>query len=214
MSLNEIAYSIAEDLNRPQDLVLIKRLKFAINYWRAFLIRQDVERNNQSGEYIQTITVPVQLVDKGDNCYVEVGCKILKTSSKIPTPVNLKAEGVFNYVGAVNMKKPFGYRSHNTAALSFTGKNKAIYYSMNNGYIYIWGNNLIDYITISGIFFNPLDAYSMCVNKQGCNVDDEPYPCGSHLIKTITEGIVQGKLSIDINQDEILNRDEIDRGNR
>ncbi len=205
MSLNEIAYSIAGRLNEPTNDVLIAEIKFQIAVWRAFLMRQEIERDGQSGMYTQTMTVPLVLVDAADNCYIDLDCKVLKTSVKVPNPINIKGDAPFNYVGAVNMKKPFGFRNQSTIAFSFTGKQ--VFYSVNNGYIYVWGNNKLDYLTISGIFENPEEAIELCIDSTNCVGDDENYPISGHHAKTIIEGLVSGIYPLRPLKNEVLTRD-------
>mgnify|MGYP003597626055 CR=1 FL=1 len=208
MSLNKTAYFIAGRLNEPTNDVLIEEIKFALSYWRAFLIRQDVERNGQTGEYVQTMTIPVELVDAADSCYVDVGCKILKTTIKVPTPVNIKGDSPFNFVGTVNMKKPFGFRNQSTISYSFTGKKGQTFYTFNNGFIYVWGNNKIDYINISGIFKDPYEAMELCINSTNCVGDDDVWLIPSHMEQIIVEGLLSGTFALRPLKNEVLTRDE------
>ena len=210
MSLNKIAYFVASRLNEPLNDVLVEEIKFAISYWRSYLIRQDVERNGQTGEYVQTMTIPVQLIDASDNCYIEVGCKVLRTIEKVPAPVNIKGDAPFNYVGTVNMKKPFGFRNQSTIAFSFTGKHNQIFYTFNNGYIYVWGNNKIDYINISGIFKDPMEAMELCINSTNCTEDEDVYLMPSHMEQIIVEGLLNGTFALRPLKNEVLTRDAED----
>ena len=45
MTLNEIAYNIADAAGRGTNAAYIERLKFQIKYYRSLLIRRDQERN-------------------------------------------------------------------------------------------------------------------------------------------------------------------------
>jgi hypothetical protein len=207
MTLNKIAYFVADRLGEPDNDTLIAEIKYAVSYWRAFLLRQEVEKNGQSGEYVQSMIVPVELVDAGDNCYIEVGCQVLKTKLKVPMPLNIKGDSPFNYIGTVNMKKPFGWRNHSTIGLSFTGKKNQTFYTFTNGFIYVWGNNLIDYITVSGIFADPLEALDLCINSENCVDDDADYPMPSHLEHTIVEGLISRTFALRPLKNEILTRD-------
>lgn len=204
MTLNEIAYFVAGRLNEPLNIVLVEEIKFAVNYWRAHLLKQEIERNGQIGSYSQSLDLPVILVDAADSCYIELGCKVLRTKDEIPVPINIKGGVPFNYVGAPTMKRPFGFRQHGQIALSFTGKN--ILYTITNNYLYIWGNNLLDYITVSGIFLEPNKAYNKCVNPT-CDGDDIEYPCPGDIVKTIIDGLLSGTFSIRPLKNEILTRD-------
>lgn len=207
MTLNEISYFVAGRLNQPLNVVLVNEIKFAVNYWRSFILKQEIFKHGQSGGYTQTITVPLVLVDKGDNCYVDVGCKIQKTKLPISKPLNIKGDMPFNYVGPINMKRPFGYRNQSQIAFSFTGEKNQVFYSISNDYIYVWGDNKIDYITISGVFDEPNKAAELCISNANCLGDDVEYPCPGDIVKMITDGLLNGTFALKPLVNEILTRD-------
>ena len=47
MTLNEIAYNIADASGRGTNAAYIERLKFQIKYYRALLLRRDQERKRK-----------------------------------------------------------------------------------------------------------------------------------------------------------------------
>ena len=56
-TLNEIVYNIALQVEKPDDTVLLERLKFMVGYYRAQFIRQDQKRNH---------SIPSQFIQKLD----------------------------------------------------------------------------------------------------------------------------------------------------
>lgn len=210
MTLNQITYTIASAHKRANDIGYIRQLEFLVSTFRATLLRQDIERNGPSGEYVQTITMPVELVDKADSCYVEVGCKVLRTVNKIALPLNMKGGSPLEYVGSPTMDKPFGYKQLSQIAFSFTGKTSGVYYTLSNGRIYVWGKNTLDFITLSGAFADPTEAVEHCINSERCFNPDDPYPCPSWMIKTIIDGLINQTFPQATVSSEIKTRDKID----
>jgi hypothetical protein len=123
MTLNEIAYNIADASGRGTNAAYIERLKFQIKYYRALLIRRDQERNSYLPDaFIQTIEVPISAVTlTSSNATVLTGGDIDPTTSinsqtlhksdfQLPEPVRLKRSIPFfevayfqnNYTGALS----------------------------------------------------------------------------------------------------------------
>ena len=123
MTLNEIAYNIADASGRGTNAAYIERLKFQIKYYRALLIRRDQERNSYLPDaFIQTIEVPISAVTlTSPNATVLTGGDIDPTTSinsqtlhksdfQLPEPVRLKRSIPFfevayfqnNYTGALS----------------------------------------------------------------------------------------------------------------
>jgi len=94
MTLNEIAYNIADASGRGTNAAYIERLKFQIKYYRALLIRRDQERNTYlPDQFIQTIEVPIAIVNINDSIEFSAainGQGLHKSNSQIPDPVRLK----------------------------------------------------------------------------------------------------------------------------
>jgi|TARA_R100000455_G_C6273327_1_gene130814 hypothetical protein len=123
MTLNEIAYNIADASGRGTNAAYIERLKFQIKYYRALLIRRDQERNTYLPDaFIQTIEVPISPVTlTSANATVLTGGDIDPTTTindqalhksdfQLPEPVRLKRGVPFfevayfqnNYTGALS----------------------------------------------------------------------------------------------------------------
>tara|TARA_B100000683_G_scaffold275513_1_gene326562 strand:+ start:197 stop:1225 length:1029 start_codon:yes stop_codon:yes gene_type:complete len=123
MTLNEIAYNIADASGRGTNAAYIERLKFQIKYYRALLIRRDQERNTYLPDaFIQTIEVPISAVTLtpanataltgGDiDPTTSINNQALhKSDSQLPEPVRLKRGVPFfevayfqnNYTGALS----------------------------------------------------------------------------------------------------------------
>ena len=94
MTLNEIAYNIADASGRATNASYIERLKFQIKYYRSLLIRRDQERNTYlPDQFIQTLEAPITLVNIAETIEFSAAVNnqpLHKSNSILPKPVRLK----------------------------------------------------------------------------------------------------------------------------
>lgn len=102
MTLNEIAYNIADASGRGTNAAYIERLKFQIKYYRALLLRRDQERNSYlPDQMIQTIEAPISIVNIADSIEFSAAFNnqpLHKSNSNIPNPVRFKTGIPFTQV--------------------------------------------------------------------------------------------------------------------
>lgn len=197
-TLNEIAYLVASRYGRPFDAQLVEEVAFAAKYWRAFLIRQDIEKNVKSPLYLQKITTKLEAVDELDNCYVKLGCPVLRTVVMVPMPVRTKTRSPFQYVGTGDMKHPFSYIPAERL-FSITGNKivpDIIYYTYYNGYIYVYNTLTLEYLAVMHAFEDPYAAGESCITGSSCPTYDEPFFAPGDMVKTIIDGLLSGTFSI------------------
>lgn len=94
MTLNEIAYNIADASGRATNAAYIERLKFQIKYYRSLLIRRDQERNTYlPDQFIQTLEAPVSIVNIAESIEFTNAVNnqpLHKSNAILPKPVRLK----------------------------------------------------------------------------------------------------------------------------
>lgn len=94
MTLNEIAYNIADASGRATNAAYIERLKFQIKYYRSLLIRRDQERNTYlPDQFIQTLEAPISIVNIAETIEFSAAVNnqpLHKSNSILPKPVRLK----------------------------------------------------------------------------------------------------------------------------
>ena len=209
-TLNQIVENIAASIDKPFDDYLKERLKFTVKYWRAELIRQDVERNVLDNSIIQSFITRLVSVDSADSCVVTTGCKVLRTEKPIPRNVSLKMNGTYLYVGPVKFMSPnaFPYKEATTDEIMFLEYEpltKDIPRVRNvNGYLYVYGNCLQKYIQIDGIAEDPAKFHEACVDSVNCFDDDvDTFPISAHMLTRIYNGIRSGELTIMTNDQEV-----------
>lgn len=196
-SLNEIAERIAYAKNQPLNTMLRENLKFSIKYWRAMLIRRDIERNGLSDEFLQRIYIPLTKVDKADACNFAIGCdKILRTTNKVPKPIRVKSDVLFKYVGTADGKaftyieyEELFYREFNR----FTSR--TIAYTYINEFLYFFNNNKLKQVMVQSPFSNPSEVNIAC---EGCYNDDMTFPIADDMIEAIVRGILSGEFATQI----------------
>lgn len=201
-TLNQIVYNISEILELDPDPTFIERLRFAVNYHRALLVRRDMERDGiLPNHYVQTIhCLDTMDVSSVECCDIGIDdCIIQRTVEKVPSTVRIKGMSEFTYVGTIDRKRPF--RPITPARVAYIGASKYArrsfenYYFYENGYIY---GRLPEKIMVSGVFEDPLAVISLnsCEGLPGsdCDPNEEPYPVSSDLIQRITQSILSTEI--------------------
>lgn len=208
MKLENIIYDIREGINAfSNDSEIDNRhLIHLLNVKRAKYLRQELNNFQRTTDIsvVQTFCIELEKVSI-DECSTIIDCEfILRTKVKIPKPLELHIKS------AITSVKPTEKLSKN---FNFTTKQKVIYskYSPfaksihsfldNDGYIYVVSDNIlvnmIDCITISGVFEDPISLkdYKKCCN---CNTENNEcfndlysdYPLQPHYIDLIKQEIV------------------------
>jgi len=200
IKLSEIIYNLKGIIrdNKSDDVKITNRqLEFMINYVRARLIRQDVNKNRPISEnIIQPLgVIPVNLVNATD--VPGINTKILRTSVKIPKPIEVADKDLILYVGGTDGLNGFDIVSKAQAKWSkynkYTKCGKRAYYR--NGYIYLSGADakVVDSIYVEGVWENPREVALFTANGDYCyDINVDGYPLSMHMIETINE-LLMGK---------------------
>lgn len=197
---NEIADFIAGRLNDPLNRVLKNQIKFSVDYWRAELIRQDINKYGYSGIYTQKLVVPLQPVDSIDSCIVNLNCTVLRTKNKVPNPIRRNSDSDYKFVGSADGKVQYRELDQELIDrlkyLKFTGN--AIGFEPKNGYIYVYNAKRTKYIGITAAFDNPQSAIDYCTNSDpaNCYNDDMEYPLPLDMLRVIVQGMLSGEFRI------------------
>lgn len=204
-TLDGLAESIAAGLGQAHDFAFKERIKFNIKYWRALLIRQDVERNVIDRGVIQGVCLDLEKVDASECCDVTLGCKILRTSLKLPKVIKFKQKAPFTFAGTLNNKSFIWSKKEDWNIDSYKKYTSTITkYDYFNNYVYVWTNNLnLKHLFIKSIFEYPEEVLD-CATKDSVDVvcyDENNYPMSMEMAARISELIIKGEL-------RFLNRDD------
>lgn len=137
---------------------------FFLLRYRARLIREKVINNRMLSQWNYQ-TIPCITVEKAEMnecpCAPASGCTWLKTSLPIPKPLH-----ALKSVTSVDGRYTYGYveweRVKRKLESRLKATREAAYYTIKTGptgtYLYLYNDDLVKNITITGIFENPLEA--------------------------------------------------------
>jgi hypothetical protein len=180
-----------------------RQLAFVVNYYRAKLIRQDLNKGKYLTQYYNQVLGKVRIVKAtkvecgGLDC--EIDNVILRTEGVVPNTVDTNDKNVINYVGTIDGNTTWQRTTFQSSKYEqyskYTG-NRTKYYEL-NGYIYIVNppSNTLKYITIVGTFEDPLKVNEFkktaCDDSTFCfDPFDMEYPLGIDQVDTIYKLII------------------------
>lgn len=197
MTLNEIAYTIAELLGQADDDTSIARIKSQVITARALLIRRSYDRRQKLPEQlVQDLDCQVLTkADMNECCTVVVNtCKAMKTA-ELPQPVSLGREIYFRYVGSPDKRREFTFAPYESLDdllhLRYAGPIR--YYTYLNNRVYVISNEGFGKnVNIRGIFEDPRVAanYSNC-SGDPCYTDDDDFPAPASMVENIVDIVLK-----------------------
>lgn len=206
-TLNKIIYNIRNSkkggILSDDDKVTDRQLAFIIGYYRAMLIKQDLERGRKPS-YAAKQTLPVidlKQVDASDDCDLPVGCYLLRSVEPILTPIDYSKGVAITYVGTVDGSESFQFQSQARSRWSkyerFTGKLRKAY--LRDGYLFIVNELVMEVAQVQGIFESPEGAAKYrktCDSLDSCFTYDSIYPIEDSRIPIITEMIFKNEMGL------------------
>lgn len=195
-SLLQGASILADRAGKRTDITFIKQMKDLIVIGRARIIANSLSKNPASAKYYsQSFLVPVEVIDKNDECSEEIPecCdKAWRTIDKIPNPIRF-GPNLFSYVGAPGGSYPFGWTTFGTEEYMqkrpIVGKKGR--YTYTNEYIYTFNKDL-DKIRVEGVFSDPREVakFRHC-NDEGvsCYSDETEFPMDEQNLEIIIKDI-------------------------
>ena len=196
MTLNQIVDSIADGFNRSLDIAFKERLKFVVKYWRARLIKQEIDKSNYNDLFYHTIIVPLQKVDIIDDCAIVAGCNVLRSVDKIPAPVRNKGVRSFAYVGSGTGNTRFEQVNLESLQIKLSSKYRknTIFFDYRNDYLYIYNNLKLEFAAVRGVFAD-LDALKKFQCRDGiCYSDNEKFPLPEDMVALLVNGLLSSEL--------------------
>jgi hypothetical protein len=219
-SLNQIVDNIALRLDQPFNTILKDSLKFTVRHYRAEFIRNDMNKNGLSFQYLQSFIANVSKVNVLDDCNddgendLDDSCYILRSTNKIPNPIRINGSINFKFVGTSNPSgglNPFTYTEDHE--MDFSSYNKYTgcvpRYFMRNGYMFFKNIKRLKYVRIEHSFENPEDVFNYCSATSGCYTDDMEFPISIDMLRNITNGILSGEFKI-VPDDVVVDTNERD----
>lgn len=206
MVLNKIIYDVRESLKQwIDDSELDDRyIVYLYGIKRAKYLRQDLNNFQKTTDISITQTLCLELEKVSVNqCGINIDCEeIVRTKRPIPQPLELHIKSALTNVRPTDrISVPFNFVTKEKAIYSDFAPFKGIFAFLDNDkHIYLVSKddsiNLLECITITGIFEDPLDLlnYNNCCNcttVQPCfDYDTINYPLQPHYIDLIRNEIV------------------------
>lgn len=211
MKAKELIYNLqnlrAKGVQSQSNDLSDEQIMFMIDYYRAMLIRQQFDKNNNVGINLEQDLGIVELenVDKSfylSNCNnFETSC-IKRSKFEIPSILETKTEHYLNYVGTVDLSSSFQNTTYNKIKwdlLSKYTKDRNKTFNLNN-HIYVYSlNKSLKYIRVRGVFNSTVEVRKyLQISGQLDTLDiyDFDYPLSPHMIDTITKMIIQTEFNI------------------
>lgn len=208
-SLIELSESIAMILNKESDVVFKEKLKFDIKTLRSLFVSQDTVKNIVDSRLIQPIVFDLEEVDMSLTCDINVGCKVLKTVNKVPTPIRLKSTSPFTYVGDLDGNGISMVKVEDWDLTEFSKYRSTVpIYDYFNDYIYIKKGKIREFLLVKGIFENPEELKKCCSTSTNvANFDLETYPMPLDLAARIKDTIIRSELRVYNGEDKEVKLD-------
>lgn len=205
-TINKLIYNLRMQIkdDKSDDVKLTDRnIEFIINYIRAKLIRQDIQKGRSiSSNITQSLgVIELEKVDASENNKFITGKNILRSVKEIPSPLDFEGTSLITDVSGLDgtsiidfMQSAKANKRKNT---KYASKRLAAYYDNNRLYLDNCNSMEIRYITASGVFEDPR-AVSEFQNTDGSSCYDpnkDVYPMSSHMIDMMNSIIKNNELS-------------------
>ena len=217
MTLKEIIYNLKDSLGSDAEELTNRQYKFIIDYYRSKLLRQRLGQ----GKGLAPVFAPAlhgiaveEITDEDPGC-MDLSCNVYKTTSDIPSIIPYNINSTLLYLGATDGH--LGFQETSFQALPFEEHAKYIAkqpkWFMLGDRIYIVNppDEQIEFITIQGVFEDPLAAAALCkdFNKACLRDFDFEYPISGDMLdaiyKLIRDNELQGLIR-EIDEDESVAR--------
>ena len=205
LTLPQLVYNLRNLIrdNRSDDIkVTDRQLEFIINYYRARLIKQDVDKNRAiSSNIIQDLgKEALTKMDMSEIDGVVTGDSILRTTNKIPKLIELNQKDAMIYIGGLDKVSNIDFvtkaQSKWNRFNKYGSKLPTAYYR--NDYVYIvnFPKNT-KFINMEGIFADPREVSHYKTDGISCyDITRDPYPMSEYMISTLTDMIVSKELTV------------------
>ena len=188
----------ATDDTRLSDRLIYAKLKSS----RALMVKREIDKKRQVSDWIVQTIKCMELVETHPNecpCLPAPGCDILRTKNKIPKPIQStfgpELEAVSNMDGTIIFSKTDWVKKKYKSGNKFTAGNPD--YFIKDDYLFLTVNSLLKYITVSGVFEDPLSIVYLDACAESC-IDpmEQEFPLDEHLTDAIVGAVAQELISM------------------
>lgn len=186
---------VETDDSRLSDRLVYDKLKST----RSLLIKREIDKKRQVSDWIvQTIPcfeLATALPNDCTSCGVPApGCKILKSVNKLPKPVQSvvgpELEAVTTMDGNKVFSKTNWVKKRYKSGDKYTSAVED--YFIKDEYLFITTNSLLKYVSVSGVFEDPLEPVGLDACGATCiNPLEQEFYLDGHLTDAVIEMTVQ-----------------------
>jgi len=165
---------------------------------RAILISQSISKGDDINDsWIQYINcVDLEQIDSSScPCEVTSGCLVLKSKQRLPSTIDTWEDNNINSVVTplgVVISKTNPVKSRYDKYNKYTGEKRAWF--IKDDYLYILNEEMLESVSVSGVFEYPMDVARFTCNGQPCMTEDSPYPVSLNLMSNIIDIVVKTKI--------------------
>jgi len=210
-TLQQAASYLAERAGKKTDIPFIREMKDLVVVISARFKADTLGKTPSLDKYyLQRFNVPLQAVDKSDECNADIAkCdKVFRSIEKVPSPLRYTTNP-FSYVGAPDGSHGFGWTTFGTEPKrqlkKLTGQFPRHTYI--NEYIYIF-NKDIDEIGVEGVFSDPRAVAKFKCGGKPCYSDESEFPIDEQLLKLVYDEIITKHLRLIIPNEKILIKED------
>jgi len=202
MTLQEIIYNLKDSLGSDAEKLTNAQYKFIIDYYRSKLLRQRLGR----GEKLAPVFAPalhkinIVEIEDGDPGCMDMACNVYKTVKEIPSIIPYTINRSLLYLGSTDGHLSFQETSFQTLELEQYAK-----YIKEQPKWFLLGDKIYvvnppdeapEYITIQGVFEDPLKAAALCEDFDKACIRNYKfdYPISGDMLDTIYELIKKKEL--------------------
>lgn len=207
-TLPNIAYNIAEIVDKIDDSSVIERIKKLVHYYRALFIRRSSDKRDFIAQQFEQIIRGIEMI-KVDSFEIEgyeSENKIIRSKNPIPSAIAIYNSELFTYVGGIDLKTPFN--KVQLERRQFLQYDKFSYsmprYFIKNNYLYIL-NTAPAKMSIIGVFEDPTEIETF-------DEENDLYPCSSDMLSLIINSILSSEFKIDQSTDKEIEINDTKRG--
>lgn len=205
VSLTQMVELLSDMAKQPFSIPLQEELKIIFNIKRADWLQKIIDKHpEQHRFFLKYISDELVDVDEIECPLPESGCTVKRTSKKIPMPVR-NSHMLFWYVGDPDRLDGYTYTTPDQLSYiinygsRYTQDRPKYFYV--NGYVYIYNDPALEYITIGGVWSDPRSLNGFKCDDQPCYTDDDPYDIPDDILNIMIQDVLKNELKWLVSQD-------------
>jgi len=225
MTINEMISQLRETLrSRTDDSNYSDQYLYElVKSFRAVLLKQRAEKHKPISKFnYQKFCVELECVSASDciDCSKDISCNVLRSTKKLPVSIHGRNKDLLRVrlMNGEQVSYVSDYTEFKTLQYSKTRKNKMAY-TMTNGYLEIYGNDILKYVVVEGPLSDPTDLveWTTCgtTNTESCyDIRNDEFPMEESIFPTVRDMIYK-ELNVSINlMDDTKNDSTTDKQNQ